>query len=249
MPYANNQGIRIHYEVEGEGPPLILHHGTSGSCEDWRAMGYSDVLERHYRLILVDARGHGASDKPYEPAAYDLPLRVTDVTTVLDDLNMRRAHYLGYSMGGWIGFGLAKYAPERLHTLILGGAHTYAESLQPMREIMEQGSDVFIARVEALWGSYLTPAIHAQLVANDVQALLALTQDRAAINEVLPNMTMPCLLFVGETDPRFPQVHQCTTHIPNATFFSLPACDHTAALARSDLVLPHVRTFLAKVRT
>ena len=93
MPYANNQGIHIHYEVEGEGPPLILHHGTSGSGANWRAMGYSDVLGHHYRLILVDARGHGASDKPYEPAAYDLPLRVTDVTTVLDDLNMRRAHY------------------------------------------------------------------------------------------------------------------------------------------------------------
>ena len=66
------------------------------------------------QLILLDARGHGASDKPHDPAAYDLRLRVGDVTAVLDDLEIRRADYFGYSMGGWIGFGLAKHAPVRL---------------------------------------------------------------------------------------------------------------------------------------
>jgi pimeloyl-ACP methyl ester carboxylesterase len=121
--------------------------------------------------------------------------------------------------------------------------------MQPFRELIQQGPDAFRAGIEALLGSYLTPVLRAQLLANDLQALLVLTQDRAALEEVLPQMTMPCLLFVGETDPRFPQVQQCVTHLPNATFFSLPGCDHVAALTRSDLVLPHVLTFLAKVRT
>src|SRR4051794_25832175 len=105
MPYASNQGTRIHYEVEGVGPPLVLHHGTFGSGEQWRDFGYVEALKRDYQLILIDARGHGASDKPHDPAAYDLTLRVTDVTSVLDDFRVQQAHYFGYSMGGWIGFG------------------------------------------------------------------------------------------------------------------------------------------------
>jgi pimeloyl-ACP methyl ester carboxylesterase len=79
--------------------------------------------ERDLKVILTDARGHGRSDKPHEPAAYDLRLRAMDVATVLDHLGLPTANYFGYSMGGWIGFGLAKYAPERARSLILGGAH------------------------------------------------------------------------------------------------------------------------------
>ena len=57
---------------------------------------------------------------------------------------------------------------------------------------------------------------------------------------------MPCLLFAGETEPRLPDVQMCMQHIPNVTFFVVPGCDHMGAWARSDLVLPHVTTFLAQ---
>ena len=152
MPYARNQGVRISYEVEGDGPPLVLQHGSACSSAEWREMGYRDVLRRDYQFILIDARGHGASDTPHEPAAYTLPLRVTDVTAVLDALSIQQAHYFGYSMGGWIGFGLAKYAPERVRTLILGGAHPYAESLQARQTVMNQGRDTFMAASERFLG-------------------------------------------------------------------------------------------------
>ena len=65
MPYANNHGIRLHYQVEGAGPPLVLQHGFSDSLESWYEMGYVTPLKQDYRLILIDARGHGASDKPH----------------------------------------------------------------------------------------------------------------------------------------------------------------------------------------
>ena len=58
MPYASNQGVRIYYEVEGDGPPLVLQHGSACSSAEWREMGYSDVLRWDYQLILIDARGH-----------------------------------------------------------------------------------------------------------------------------------------------------------------------------------------------
>ena len=85
------------------------------SGADWRDLGYVDALKHDYKLILIDARGAGASDKPHDAAAYDPALRASDVVAVLDDLGIRHAHYFGYSLGGWVGFLLAKYAPDRSH--------------------------------------------------------------------------------------------------------------------------------------
>ena len=67
MTYANNQGVRIHYEVAGDGPPLVLQHGLGGTLEVNRIAGWG-ALQDDYRLVLVDARGHGASDKPTIPS-------------------------------------------------------------------------------------------------------------------------------------------------------------------------------------
>jgi pimeloyl-ACP methyl ester carboxylesterase len=125
MPYANNRGIRIHYEVEGQGPPLVLQHGLSGYLDRWREFGQVEGLKNDYQLVLVDARGHGDSDKPHHTEAYQLELMVGDVVAVLDDLGISKAHYFGYSMGGRIGLGIAKHAHERFHSLILGGASPY----------------------------------------------------------------------------------------------------------------------------
>lgn len=79
MPYANNAGVRIHYEVEGAGPPLVLQTGLSGRIENWRSLGYVSALRDDYRLILIDARGHGQSDKPHDEASYAFDRVVADV--------------------------------------------------------------------------------------------------------------------------------------------------------------------------
>ncbi len=100
MPYVTSKGIRIHYEVEGDGPPLVLLHGFAWKAKNWYWAGYVDALKPYNRLILVDARGHGESDKPYDPTAYTLSLHVGDVIAVLDALNLRAAQFWGYSMGG-----------------------------------------------------------------------------------------------------------------------------------------------------
>jgi pimeloyl-ACP methyl ester carboxylesterase len=248
MPYATNQGIRVHYQTEGSGPPLVMQHGSSTSGEDWRDFGYAEVLRRDYRLILVDARGHGASDKPHDRAAYDLALRAGDIAAVLDDLQLRDAHYLGYSMGGWIGYGLAKFAPQRCRSLMLGGAHPYAESMQAIRSLVPKDAEAFLAVAGQTWGSFLTPSLRARILATDLEALAALLQDRTSLAEVIPTMRMPCLLFAGDQDPRHAQVQECATQLADATFVSVPGCNHVAAYARSDLVLPHVSRFLARVR-
>lgn len=72
MPHANHRGVRNHYQVEGEGPPLVLQHGFTHSLRRWYLHGYVEALREDHRLILVDARGHGSSDKPHDPSAYTL---------------------------------------------------------------------------------------------------------------------------------------------------------------------------------
>jgi pimeloyl-ACP methyl ester carboxylesterase len=67
MPYVDNDGVRIHYEVEGHGPSLVLQHGFTHSLRRWYLHGYVDALRNDYELVLIDARGHGKSDKPLDP--------------------------------------------------------------------------------------------------------------------------------------------------------------------------------------
>jgi pimeloyl-ACP methyl ester carboxylesterase len=127
LPYVSHQSIRIHYQMDGEGPALVLHHGLGGSLGVWRQLGYAAALRDTYKVIMLDARGHGASDKPHDRRAYGLLNQVADVLAVLEALQLSKAHFLGYSMGGRIGLGLAKYAPERVESLVLGGTHAYAD--------------------------------------------------------------------------------------------------------------------------
>ena len=125
MPYATNtyDGARIFYEVVGKGPPLVLRHGLLGSGEDWRAVGFVDGLSGRFQLILVDGRGRGKSDRTPQPQAYQPPIQVADVVSVLDDLGIDRSHFLGYSEGGVVGCWMGVHAPERLRSLAIGAAN------------------------------------------------------------------------------------------------------------------------------
>jgi pimeloyl-ACP methyl ester carboxylesterase len=251
MPYAHSQGIRIHYQVDGEGPPLVLQHGFTLSVQSWYREGYVEALRHDYQLILVDARGHGASDKPHDPAAYVLSSWVSDVVAVLDALHLSTAHFWGYAMGGWIGFGMAKYAPERLHALIIGGADPYERRVPASSRLDGSDRDAFLT---ALFGrldvnaAAFPAARREELFANDFRALAAAQQDRPSLEAMLPTMTMPCLLYASDADPIYPKVQACAQQVPNAAVFALHGLDHSAAFREAGLVLPHVTQFLQAVR-
>src|SRR5215469_689121 len=204
MPYARNGSVRIHYEVEGEGPALVLQHGFSESVIDWYESGYVNALKTDYRLILIDARGHGASDKPHDPDAYVLSRRVGDVAAVLDALDIAQALFWGYSMGGWIGFGIAKYAKERIRALVIGGQHPYARNMASLRQMVQRGiahgGAAFVAAMEEMFGPESAERKE-RLVSADLEAYLALAQDRPGLEDILPTMLMPCCLYAGEGDP------------------------------------------------
>lgn len=244
MAFVNNQGVRIHYEVIGQGFPLVLHHGLIGSWVDWLDFGYVDALKNDFQLVLPDGRGHGQSDKPHDTAAYDLRLRTLDVVAVLDELGITQAHYFGYSMGGYIGLGMAKFARDRIKSFIFGGTHPYTEDMSGFRNVLSP--EVFPTMIEPVYGSAATPQLRARLLANDLEALKACASDRPSIaDDVLPLLkTARCQLFVGDLDPRLANVQKCAAQLPNASFFTVPGCDHIAALVRSEFVLPRVTAFL-----
>ena len=244
--------MRIYYEVEGNGPPLVLQHGLTQTLEDWRDFGYSKALKNDYQLILIDARGHGHSDKPHEPEAYGGQLMVGDVVAVLDVVNVSKAQYWGYSMGGGIGFNVAKYAPERFHALIIGGVSPYlgreemVQFLDQFGLLLEAGMEALIAIYEGLAGQLLPPDHKARLLANDAQALAAALQGirMSDVEDIMPTVGLPCLVYSGEDDANYNGARQCAQQMPNATFVSFPGLDHTHAFVQSDLVLPHATKFL-----
>lgn len=230
---------------------MVMHHWSLATLECWYDFGYVSSLKEDYRLILLDARGHGSSDKPHDPEAYDVKHRVGDVVAILDELEIEKAHFIGYSMGGWVGFGLAQCAPERIHSLILGGAHPYAQSMERIRQLVrkgiEHGTKEFIEAREKTLG-VMSNEERERTSLYDFKALLAVARDRPDLSDVLQTMKMPCYLFAGELDGVCGLAKKCAQNMPNATFVPLPGLDHSECIRRSDLLVPRIRGFLAGVR-
>src|SRR5215203_5611881 len=94
MPTINRDGVAIHYEVHGSGPPLLLTHGYSSTSDMWQ--GQIEALSKHHKLVLWDMRGHGQSDYPDsdypdDAAAYSEGLTVADMAALLDEVGADKA--------------------------------------------------------------------------------------------------------------------------------------------------------------
>ena len=250
MPYIENQGVRIQYRVVGDGPPLVLQHGSTMKSALWDLRGYVDALKADYRLVLIDARGHGESDKPHDRAAYRWPICVMDVLAVLDALELRQATFWGYSWGGAVGFGLAKQAPDRVSALIVGGSHAEAVDIRTrLGDIDGSDPEAFVSVYEKrILGERMPDDSRARVLRSDTQALAAFAQDRPSHDDILPNLKMPCLLYAGTEDQMFPKTRSTAQRIPNAVFVALEGLNHAGAFMHSDRVLPHVTDFLEAQR-
>ena len=253
MPYANNNGVNIHYRVDGEGPPLVLQHGMTQTLESWHDNGYAEVLMQDYRLICIDARGHGRSDKPHDPAAYELKNRVNDVLAVMDDCGVDKAHYMGFSLGGRIGFGIAIHALERFHSLIIGGMSALpslnAFDPQQQADVLRRGMEAYVAAAEEQEGP-MPDDRKAVLLANDPEALAASVlapRGTDGIEDILPKLNLPCLLYCGDADGFYAGAKESAALIPGAVFATIPGLDHGQTSRASDMVLPHVTKFLKSV--
>ncbi len=121
-------GIRIAYEIVGErnhpnAPAIVLVHGfASDRKQNWKAPGWYDTLTgAGYRVVALDCRGHGESDKPYDPAFYGHDKMATDVIAVMDAAGLGETFLMGYSMGGYISMSLLLRQPERFSKVVIAG--------------------------------------------------------------------------------------------------------------------------------
>src|SRR3954469_8913277 len=117
MPKIDRDGINIHYEVHGDGPPLILTHGYSSTSSMWE--GQIAAFSRHHKLVLWDMRGHGQSDYPDDPAAYSEALTVADIAALLDAVGASSAIVGGLSLGGYMSLAFYRAHPERVRALLI----------------------------------------------------------------------------------------------------------------------------------
>ena len=253
----SDDGARIAYDLVGDGAPLLLFHGSLTSSAVWRTLGYVDALRVAHQLIVVDARGHGHSDKPTTMEAYAMERLVGDVIAVLDDCEVPETAYLGYSMGGRVGFGLGIRAPERVRALILGGA-----SQRPQKGALDRifypgfidmietkGIQSFLAQWSERLGRAVDPAVRAVLLGNDPRALVPYLRrtDREPgfADELLSNIRRPILLFAGEHDhERLADSRAAVAILPDAELFVIADGDHESTPLHVSDVVPRVRAFL-----
>ena len=257
MPYAQNgvDARRVYYEDDGGGgAAVVLHGGLVDSVESVQDSPIAAALTGEFRLIYVDHRGVGRSDKPHDPEAYGMRLRVADAVAVLDELGLQRAHFVGASWGGRLGFGIGEHAPERALSLVLGGQQPYAiDPMGPLARMVSQslaesrargGLEPFVEALEASSGVPIPESHRRQWLDNDPVAIdtawsAALAE--GAISDDLRSWRVRCLIHAAVGDADFyEQARRAAHEIPGAEFVSIDELDHVGAHVRPDAVLPAI---------
>lgn len=115
MPLLRVDDVELYYEMEGEGEPVVFIHGLGSSARDWEYQ--VPFFSRDYRVVTLDVRGHGRSDKP--PGPYSISLFASDVAGLIEGLDLAPAHVVGISMGGMIALQLAVDRPGLVGSLVV----------------------------------------------------------------------------------------------------------------------------------
>jgi pimeloyl-ACP methyl ester carboxylesterase len=114
-------GVKLRYFTEGQGEPIVLIHGLNASAElNWKLPGIVATLAKKHQVIALDLPGHGGSDKPESDEAYGVQM-AEDVRALLEHLKIKKAHVVGYSLGGMVALKLAVLHPDCVRSVVLGG--------------------------------------------------------------------------------------------------------------------------------
>jgi pimeloyl-ACP methyl ester carboxylesterase len=248
--FFDSVGVRIRYIEEGWGEPVILVHGyTSNADAQWTRTGVLQALAARYRVIAPDARGHGSSGKPHDPAQYG-PEMGLDILRLLNHLDITRAHIVGYSMGAHIVAQLVTTHPERFLTATLGGAPgRFSWSLEDQQrvegEAVEMEEGLLRSQILRLWPHGEPPPTEervrelsaTQLAGQDPRALAAVRRSNPAQVVTLAQMaavTVPTLGVVGTADPYLRQFVELKAVMPQLDLVTIEAASHGSALGRPE---------------
>jgi pimeloyl-ACP methyl ester carboxylesterase len=264
-PYFDSDGVKIHYVVQGkeDGEPVLLIHGFTLNIEgQWE--GAIKALAKDYKVIALDCRGHGGSEKPHDPKKYGLEM-TKDAVRLLDHLKIDKAHVVGYSMGAGIALQVAARYPERVRTATLGGAGLplpgREKVMEALADSLEQGKGLGPLVVMLTPKGQPQPteeqikAIDAMILArNDPKALAAVVRggindkDLALSEEKVKGIKVPMLALIGETDPLRPGVDELKKQLPEVKVVVIDKADHITAFTREEF-LRGLKEFLDAHRT
>jgi pimeloyl-ACP methyl ester carboxylesterase len=249
--FFDSEGARIHFTDEGSGEPVVLVHGFAVNADlNWRLPGIMRTLRRRFRVVAMDMRGHGLSDKPHGTEHYGLCM-VADVRRLLDELQIERAHVVGYSLGGFVVLKLATLEPSRLISASILGAGweqpargAFMDGLARLADEIESTGSV--GPISANLGSSrrrpsLRHRIWVRLVTrllNEPAALAAVirsTPELGVTEAELAAIELPVCSIVGEHDPLLEGARALRGRVRRLTHLVVPRADHLQAPLRSGL--------------
>ncbi len=264
MEEARVNGVRIYYELHGQGEPVVCLHGLQGDSSHFR--GLVPALSRAYRTLVFDQRGSGLSDKPVMD--YTAALLADDAAALMDAVDFDSAHVFGVSMGGMIAQELALRHPQKVRSLILGctragGPHAVPVTEDPAFAVAYTTQEIPAEeRARALARATLTegyveknPGIIDALIAARRERPLdpdALTRRRQAIDrhdtyERLPSIHCPTLIITGRQDKivAWENSRILAERIPQATLRVLDPAGHLFWFEQAEETRKAVLTFLS----
>jgi pimeloyl-ACP methyl ester carboxylesterase len=215
---------------------LCVHGFGSSTRDNWVSTGWvRELLRRGLRVLAVDQRGHGASEKPHDAESYTMPTLVSDLTTVLDTYLADTVRYLGYSLGGRVGWQLAVDAADRVERAVLGGI----PDGRPLARLQVDQARAFVERgvpvEDAVTQRYV--ALAERVPTNDLRALIAVAEGmRIGDNDPDPASPpqQPVLFATGSDDPILEQSRHLAELAPQGTFLEIPGRHHTNAPGSRD---------------
>jgi pimeloyl-ACP methyl ester carboxylesterase len=233
-----HDGVTLAYDdIAPAGPAertIVLVHGfASNRNEGWRRTGWYGAFERRgIRVVGLDQRGHGQSEKLYEPAAYSRENLAGDLLALLDHLDLRRVDLFGYSMGSRTVLAAALAAPERVSNLILGGVGGKLLQPQPRPAGNPMAEALLTEDPDSIAHPMLRSFRHfADEQGEDRRALAAFTGaenppwDPAAF----ASLAMPVLVVAGQRDDGG-DPEELARAFPHGHGVTVPGCDHFSAI-------------------
>lgn len=251
-------GVPIHYEVEGEGLPVLMHTGAGGDLGMWRSAGYVTGLHG-VRAILMDHRGHGGSGRPRDVEDHRIERYVADVVAVLDHAGVDRAVFLGYSDGARVGLAFAAAHPDRVAGLVALGALgepevSLGERADRAGRIRETGMPALIDALRVR-ESDLPDWFADQMLSTDPEMYALELVGWSTWSGAWPlfeRIGAPTLIVVGEreedgTGLADRHARDAAARMPSGRAVVLPKLGHVGLFVRSDLVLPHIAALLDEI--
>lgn len=233
MQTFNSDGIRLAFLDEGAGEPVMLIHGFASSIRyNWVDPGWVQLLTgKGFRVIAIDNRGHGESEKLYDRELYAAPLMAEDARRLLDHLSIPRADVMGYSMGARITAFLALAHPDRVRSAVFGGLG--GNMIRPMAGTGPIAHALEASSIDDVKNATArTFRAFAERTGSDLKALAACIRgSRDPITrEMVGSLTCPVLVATGTEDVISGAADELAALIPGAEALPIPRRDHMLAV-------------------